>query len=114
GAVPDEEERLRLRGDGWAATVAGTVVGTPAFMSPEQARGEGDELGPATDVYGLGATLYALLTNHAPFRGKVAEVLPQVQQGAWVPARQVNPAVPAALDAVCRRAMARRPEERYV
>jgi eukaryotic-like serine/threonine-protein kinase len=113
GAVPDEEERLRPRGDGWAATAAGAVVGTPAFMSPEQARGEGDELGPATDVYGLGATLYALLTNQAPFRGKVTEVLPQVQRGEWLPARQVNAAVPAALDAICRKAMALRPEERY-
>jgi tetratricopeptide (TPR) repeat protein len=112
-AVPDEEERLRVRGDGWAATAAGAMVGTPAFMSPEQARGAGDELGPATDVYGLGATLYALLTNQAPFQGKVAEVLSRVERGAWRPARQVNPAVPAALEAICGRAMAPRPEERY-
>jgi eukaryotic-like serine/threonine-protein kinase len=113
GAVADEEEQLRPRGEGWAATEAGTVMGTPAFMSPEQARGGGDEVGLAADVYGLGASLYALLTNRAPFRGEVAEVLAQVQRGAWVPARQVNPAVPAALDAICRKAMAPRPEDRY-
>jgi tetratricopeptide (TPR) repeat protein len=81
-------------------------------MSPEQARGD-NELGPATDVYGLGATLYALLTSRPPFQGKLVEVLPQVQRGAWRPAREVNAAVPAALEAICRKAMAPRPEERY-
>jgi tetratricopeptide (TPR) repeat protein/tRNA A-37 threonylcarbamoyl transferase component Bud32 len=111
GTAADAEELLRLRGEGWAETASGALVGTPAFMSPEQARGE--ELGPATDVYSLGATLYSLLTNQLPFRGKVAEVLPQVQRGAWRPARQVNPAVPPALEAVCARAMALRPEDRY-
>ncbi len=113
GAIAEEEDRLHPGGDGGAATAAGAVVGTPAFMSPEQARGEGDALGPAADVYGLGATLYALLTGRAPFGGPVVEVLAQVQRGAWRPARQVNGAVPAALEAVCGKALALRPEERY-
>ena len=89
------------------------VVGTPAYMSPEQAAGKVEELGPATDVYSLGATLYALLTNRAPFKGPVVEVIKQVERGEWLPPRQVNGSVPAALDAICRKAMALRPEERY-
>ena len=75
-------------------------------MSPEQAEGKVEELGPATDVYSLGATLYMLLTNKPPFEGNVAEVLEQVRQGSWVPPRTVNASVPAALDAICRKAMA--------
>jgi tetratricopeptide (TPR) repeat protein len=82
-------------------------------MSPEQAAGKVDELGPATDIYSLGATLYVLLTNQPPLRGEVPEVLRRAQEGSWLPPRQVNPAVPAALDAVCRKAMALRPADRY-
>jgi serine/threonine-protein kinase len=106
-----EEGLLRPSAEGAQTTVG--VVGTPAYMSPEQAAAKVDELGPATDVYSLGATLYALLTNRAPFKGPVVEVVKQVEQGSWVPPRQVNGKVPAALDAVCRKAMALRPEERY-
>jgi serine/threonine-protein kinase len=100
-------------GSGYAETVAGNAIGTPAFMSPEQAEGKVGELGPATDVYSLGATLYMLLTNKPPFEGNVAEVLEQVRQGSWAPPRTVNPQVPAGLDAICRKAMALRPEGRY-
>jgi tetratricopeptide (TPR) repeat protein len=82
-------------------------------MSPEQAGGEVEGLGPATDVYSLGATLYALLTNRPPLRGAVPEVLRRTREGSWEPPRQVKAGVPAALDAVCRKAMALRPEERY-
>jgi tetratricopeptide (TPR) repeat protein len=110
-AAPGEEGLLRPSAGHGAQTVG--VVGTPAFMSPEQATGTAEELGVATDVYSLGATLYALLTNRAPFRGPADQVVRQVESGAWVPARQVNPAVPAALDAICRKAMALRPGERY-
>src|SRR5262249_54889803 len=99
-AGPGEEGLLRPSGEGGQTTVG--VVGTPAYMSPEQAAGKVDELGPATDVYSLGATLYALLTNRAPFTGPVVEVVKQVQRGSWVPPRQVNGSVPAALDAICR------------
>jgi tetratricopeptide (TPR) repeat protein len=109
--VPGEEALLRPSAEGAQTTVG--VVGTPAYMSPEQAAGKVDELGPATDVYSLGVTLYALLTNRAPFEGPVVEVVKQVEQGSWVPPRQVNGAVPAALDAICRKAMALRPEDRY-
>jgi formylglycine-generating enzyme required for sulfatase activity len=95
-------------------TQAGAVLGTPAFMSPEQAAGRLDELGPASDVYSLGATLYCLLTNHAPFEGDdVAGILERVLRGDFRPARQVEPNVPAALEAVCGKAMALRPQDRY-
>jgi tRNA A-37 threonylcarbamoyl transferase component Bud32 len=111
--VGAEERTLRPALDEGAGTLAGSAVGTPGFMSPEQVAGKVDELGPATDVYSLGATLYVLLTNEAPLKGKVAEVLRRTQEGAWLLPREVNRAVPAALDAVCRRAMALRPGERY-
>lgn len=91
----------------------GSAIGTPAFMSPEQASGTLEALGPATDVYSLGATLYALLTNRPPFEGPVGEVLQKVEHGSWTPPRAVNASVPTGLDAICRKAMALRPEDRY-
>jgi tetratricopeptide (TPR) repeat protein/tRNA A-37 threonylcarbamoyl transferase component Bud32 len=94
-------------------TELGTVVGTAAFMSPEQASGHGEAVGPASDIYGLGATLYVLLTSQAPFQGPVLEVLLQVQHGAIPPLRQRNKNVPPALEAICLKAMALRPQERY-
>jgi serine/threonine protein kinase len=102
-------------GSDWAATVMGTIIGTPAFMSPEQAAGRLDLLGPASDIYSLGATLYALLTGTAPLEDSdKVEMLQQVQRGAWLPPRQVKPSKPLALDAICRKAMALQPEDRYV
>jgi tetratricopeptide (TPR) repeat protein/tRNA A-37 threonylcarbamoyl transferase component Bud32 len=95
-------------------TQAGSAMGTPGYMSPEQAAGRHAELGPATDVYGLGATLYLILTGRKPFDGDDAhELMERVKRGEFVAPRAANPAVPAALDAVCRKAMALRPEDRY-
>src|SRR5262249_32290860 len=95
-------------------TLKGSVIGTPQYMSPEQAAGQLDRLGPATDVYSLGAVLYCLLTGRAPFpKGNSGELLRQGQRGEFPPPRPVNPALPKALDAVCRKAMALRPEGRY-
>jgi hypothetical protein len=83
-------------------------------MSPEQAAGRLDELGPTADVYSLGATLYHLLTGKVAFAGNdAAEVLRKVHAGDFAPPRQVQPAVPLALAAVCCKAMALRPAERY-
>jgi serine/threonine-protein kinase len=94
------------------ATQAGAVVGTPAYMAPEQAAG--NPAGRAADVYGLGATLYHLLAGRPPFGGlDVLDVLMRVVQGQCRPAREVNPAVPAALSAVCHKAMAPEPQGRY-
>jgi tetratricopeptide (TPR) repeat protein/tRNA A-37 threonylcarbamoyl transferase component Bud32 len=114
GALAGSDEPVVVNSPGnESATLTGEAVGTPAFMSPEQAAGRLDRLGPASDVYGLGATLYALLTGRAPFQGDVAEVLVRVERGDCPPAWRANPRVPAALDAVCRKAMAVEPANRY-
>jgi serine/threonine protein kinase len=98
--------------DDSSETRAGTRLGTPQYMSPEQAAGRLDHLGPASDIDGLGATLYHLLTGRPPFSGQdVESVLEGVQRGAFPPPRQVEPTVPRALGAVCLKAMAVRPED---
>src|SRR5262249_49682467 len=96
------------------ATQPGSVLGTPAYMSPEQAAGRVDELSPASDGYSLGATLYTLLTGQAPFvGGDRNEVLHRVQRGAFARPREVKPDVPRPLEAICLKAMALAPEGRY-
>jgi serine/threonine-protein kinase len=96
------------------ATALGQAVGTPAFMSPEQAAGRWNVVGPESDVYSLGTTLYYLLTGTVPFTGADhAEILAKVQRGALAPPYRVKAEVPRALDAVCRKAMALEPAERY-
>jgi tetratricopeptide (TPR) repeat protein/tRNA A-37 threonylcarbamoyl transferase component Bud32 len=99
---------------GITLTQPGAALGTPAFMSPEQAAGKLDQLGTASDMYSLGATLYALLTGQPPFTGRdVSEVLAKVERGDFRPPRQVKPATPTALEAVCVKAMALQPADRY-
>ena len=91
-------------------TTAGSRVGTPAYMSPEQARGEVDGLGPATDIYSLGATLYYMLTKQPPFTDQdVPEVLLKVERGEFPPPREVKSGVDRALEAICLKAMRPRP-----
>jgi serine/threonine protein kinase/WD40 repeat protein len=115
GDTATEEPTLRPGpAGGSSATAAGSAVGTPQYMPPEQAAGRLDELGPASDVYSLGATLYCLLTGKPPFDGPAAgAVIAAVQKGEFPRPRQVNPRVPPALEAVCLRAMALRPADRY-
>jgi serine/threonine-protein kinase len=98
---------------GSAKTLPGSALGTPAYMSPEQAKGELERLGPRSDVYSLGATLYYLLTGRPPLEGEVGEVLRLVQRGEFQPPRQRDATIDHALEAVCVRAMALRPEDRY-
>ncbi len=107
------EASLHPSASGAAETVDGSAMGTPAYMSPEQAAGELDRLGPASDVYSLGATLFYVLTGKPPFEGEVAEVLRRVRVGDFRPPRQVKADVPASLEAICMKAMALRPEDRY-
>jgi serine/threonine protein kinase/Tfp pilus assembly protein PilF len=92
-------------------TLPGMPMGTPAFMSPEQANGQWTLVGPGSDIFGLGATLYTLLTGHPPYQGPQA--LEDAAAGKYRPPRQVNSEAPAALEAVCLKAMALRPSERY-
>jgi serine/threonine-protein kinase len=95
-------------------TRVGSVVGTLAYMSPEQAAGLVDQLGPASDIYSLGAMLYAILTGHAPFGGsKSDQVRQQIIVGNCVRPRQANPRVSPALEAICLKAMSLDPRRRY-
>ena len=97
-------------------TVAGAAFGTPAFMSPEQAEGQLDRLGPASDVYSLGAVLYTMLCGRPPFEYvwcEVTTLLARVKNGEFPPPRQINHRIARPLEAVCLKAMATRAEDRY-
>ena len=101
---------------GWHhdATVQGQVLGTPAYMAPEQAEGRLDRLDRRTDIHGLGAIFYEILTGRPPFGGEdTREVLARVVHENPTPARSVVASTPPALEAVCLRALAKRPEDRY-
>jgi tetratricopeptide (TPR) repeat protein/tRNA A-37 threonylcarbamoyl transferase component Bud32 len=109
-AVDEATFMPRSGGDASSATVAGEALGTPAYMSPEQAAGRWDELGVASDIYSLGATLYELLTGRVPYPDFDLDA---VQKGHFSPPRSVNPAVPRPLEAICLKAMTLKPLERY-
>jgi serine/threonine-protein kinase len=98
---------------GSAETLPGQALGTPAYMGPEQARGDLEALGPRSDVYSLGATLYALLTGRPAFDGDAGTVLRRVQAGEFPRPRHLDPAIDPALEAVCLKAMATDPAGRY-
>jgi len=110
------EETLRPDSAGSGkTTLPGDTPGTPAYMSPEQAAGDLDRLGLASDVYSLGATLYCLLTGRAPFEDRdVGVVLGKVQRGEFLPPRADNRAIDPALEAICLKAMSLLPEDRYI
>jgi serine/threonine-protein kinase len=113
---PGAEERTLLpsSASGSAETLPGSALGTPPYMSPEQACGDLDRLGPRSDVYGLGATLYCLLTGRPPFEGDdVGEMLRKVQGGEFARPWQLDPSLDKALEAVCLKAMETKPEDRY-
>jgi tetratricopeptide (TPR) repeat protein len=82
-------------------------------MSPEQSEGDLKHLGPRSDVYSLGATVYCLLTGKPPFEGDLADVIRGVQKGQFPPPRQFDPSIDRALEAVCLKAMALKPADRY-
>jgi eukaryotic-like serine/threonine-protein kinase len=99
---------------GTAPTQMGSAVGTPAYMSPEQAAGQLDQVGIASDVYSLGATLYCLLAGQPPFDDEsLKRLLDRVRKGGPTPPSAVRPGVPAALSAICLKAMSVDPSDRY-
>jgi WD40 repeat protein len=113
-AGPAEATLQPGSGSGSSETLPGTALGTPSYMSPEQAEGRLEQVGPLSDVYSLGATLYCLLTGKPPIaETDVGEALRRAQRGEFAPPRVVNSPVPRALDAICLKAMASRPEERH-
>jgi serine/threonine protein kinase/tetratricopeptide (TPR) repeat protein len=114
GSDTGERTLIPSSASGSAETLPGSALGTPAYMSPEQASGDLQRLGRHSDVYSLGATLYYILTGKPPFQGEdVGEVLGKVQRGEFAPPRQLNPSLDKALEAVCMKAMANQTEERY-
>ncbi len=97
-----------------ALTRTGDLIGTPAYMAPEQARGVHREVDARAEVYGLGAILYHCLTGVPPFAGSTTlEVLTRVVSEAPRPPRELAPAVPPQLEAICLRCLAKEPGERY-
>jgi serine/threonine-protein kinase len=100
--------------EGSTQTRSGIILGTPAYMAPEQARGESLRAGPLADVYALGAILYHLLTGRPPFEGAtMVETIDQVLTRDPVPPTQLGGKVPADLETICLKCLQKEPTRRY-
>ena len=110
-ASGEESVRTSAPIPGDQETQTGDVKGTPAYTSPEQATGRIDLIGPGSDIFALGATLYAILTGVGPFHG--SDALSKASRCEFAAPGAVKPGGPAALERVCLKAMAQKPEDRY-
>src|SRR5262249_6309880 len=100
--------------DEGSQTLSGTILGTPSYMAPEQAEGKTRHVGPAADVYALGAILYECLTGRPPFVGvPLLETLTLVRSQEPVSPRRLRPDLPRDLVTVCLKALAKEPQRRY-
>ncbi len=112
--VHHPEATLRPVGESSSETQMGSAVGTPAYMSPEQAAGRWDVIDHSSDIYNLGAVLYTLLTGRPPLEGENwPEMQQKIQRGVFPLPHTVKPDAPRALEAVCLKAMSLNPDDRY-
>ncbi len=108
------EQTLHPMSGNSGESIMGSALGTPSYMSPEQAAGRWDVIDQSSDVYNLGAVLYTILTGKPPVSGdNWPEIQQKIQRGDFPDPRNVQPAVPRSLEAVCLKAMALNPEDRY-
>src|SRR3989339_76950 len=102
--------------EGMDLTMTGQILGTPLYMSPEQAEGRRGEISERSDIYSLGALMYELVTGRPPFTDaqNIAEVLRKVSRDDPPKARRINPRVPREVEIICEKAMSKEPTKRYV